>query len=57
MARKTIILRTDSGATLGHFANVRAARQFAETLPAETLQRVLVIQTADGVVLSRRFPS
>jgi hypothetical protein len=52
-----IILRTDAGEIIGRFRTAHLARAHAETLGAECLSKVLVIQTCDGIVMSRRYPS
>ena len=51
-----VILRTDAGVVMGSFKNTRTAQAHAETLPADMLAKILVVQTVDGIVLSRRFP-
>lgn len=55
MAKAMVILRTDSGQIIGSYRTVREAQTSVE-LDRAVLRHVLVIQAADGVVLSRRWP-
>jgi hypothetical protein len=53
---RRIVLRTDAGLELGRFPSTHEAKAYAETLDADTLKQVLVIEGDTGVVMARRWP-